>query len=100
MPPPMHALPSYQPPPPVLTEQTRVGKEPTHFKPYKHTYNGAQGKLQPGAIAGPILSSGLSPAGAPGRSIVPGNGAGFREQDVYSQAYTTDNPRPESGLGK
>lgn len=100
MPPPMHALPSYQPPPPVLTEQTRVGKEPTHFKPYKHTYNGAQGKLLPGAVAGPVLSSGLSPAGAPGRSMVPGNGAGFREQDVYTPAYTIDNPRPESGLGK
>jgi hypothetical protein len=32
MPPPMHALPSYQPPPPVVTEQPRLGKEPTHFR--------------------------------------------------------------------
>ena len=38
MPPPMHALPSYQPPPPVVTEQPRLSKEPTHFKPYKHPY--------------------------------------------------------------
>jgi hypothetical protein len=32
MPPPMHALPSYQPPPPVVTEQPRTAKEPTHFR--------------------------------------------------------------------
>ena len=41
MPPPMHALPSYAPPPPVVTEQPRGAKEPSHFKPYKHPYGGA-----------------------------------------------------------
>ena len=37
MPPPMHALPSYQPPPPVVTEQPRLGKEPTHFREVAET---------------------------------------------------------------
>ena len=41
IPPPMHALPTYQPPPPVVTEQPRgTSKEPQHFKPYKHSYGG------------------------------------------------------------
>ena len=73
MPPPMHALPSYQPPPPVVTEQPRTLKEPTHFKPYKHAYNGLQGKA--------------------------GEGGGGVE-DLYSPAYSLDNnPRPDSALG-
>ena len=71
MPPPMHALPSYQPPPPVVTEQPRLSKvrvldqtnydyllvqcdyfqEPTHFKPYKHPYSaGLNGKAGGGTL--------------------------------------------------
>ena len=48
IPPPMHALPSYQPPPPVVTEQPRTMKEPQHFKPYKHSYGQQQ---QPKTLA-------------------------------------------------
>ena len=44
MPPPMHALPSYAPPPPVVTEQPRGGKEPSHFAPYKRPYGAAGAK--------------------------------------------------------
>ena len=93
MPPPMHALPSYQPPPPVVTEQPRTAaKEPTHFKAYKHTYNGTQGK------------GGLEPPGAgiPVRGLVgaPGFRGGAGEQELYSPAYSVDNPRPESALGR
>ena len=96
MPPPMHALPSYQPPPPVVTEQPRTAKEPTHFKAYKHTYNGAQGKMNhTGGVAEP-------PPGIPVRGLVGGPGGGFRggEQDLYSPAYSLDNSRPDSALGE
>jgi hypothetical protein len=53
MPPPMHALPSYAPPPPVVTEQPRGGssKEPAHFKPYKLPY-GPGGEGRPGGGKG------------------------------------------------
>ena len=78
MPPPMHALPSYQPPPPVVTEQPRTLKEPTHFKPYKHAYNGVQGK------AGEEVPGGV--------------------EELYSPAYSLDNnprpDRPNSALGE
>ena len=71
MPPPMHALPSYQPPPPVVTEQPRLNKEPAHFKPYKHPYSGAQqtnGKNQP-------LSEKLN----------------FQENEFYSENYSNES---------
>ena len=93
MPPPMHALPSYQPPPPVVTEQPRTAKEPTHFKPYKHAYNGVQGKMGP---LGPGLGGPVGPPGGQGLM-----GPGFRDEaDLYSPAYSADNPRADSALGR
>ena len=78
MPPPMSALPSYQPPPPVVTEQPRLSKEPTHFKPYKHPY---------------------SPAGQPSAGKSQGlgeklNQANFHQPDFYSEnseSYNNDS---------
>ena len=78
MPPPMHALPSYQPPPPVVTEQPRLSKEPTHFKPYKHPYSAA---AQPANGKNQALADKL-------------NQSNFQENDFYSENsenYTNDS---------
>ena len=75
MPPPMHALPSYQPPPPVVTEQPRLSKEPTHFKPYKHPYSAA---TQPANGKNQALGEKL-------------NQANFPENDFYSENSETYN---------
>ena len=74
MPPPMHALPSYQPPPPVVTEQPRLSKEPTHFKPYKHPYNG--GGLNGKAGGGSIQDNKMS---------------NYSDNNFYSPNYSTDS---------
>ena len=75
MPPPMHALPSYQPPPPVVTEQPRLSKEPTHFKPYKHPYGGA-----------PQQSNGNNPP-LPEKLNQPN----FHENEFYSENYSNES---------
>ena len=84
MPPPMHALPSYAPPPPVVTEQPRghqgqPPKEPAHFKPYKHPYG------PPPGVDGPM-------GGKPGDEYYPP--AGYPQHDVGGDAYL----RPSSRL--
>ena len=80
MPPPMHALPSYAPPPPI-TDQPRghqgvPPKEPAHFKPYKHPYG-----PPPGVDKGPGEEY-YSPAG------------GYPPHDVGGENYL----RPSSRL--
>ena len=75
MPPPMHALPSYQPPPPVVTEQPRLSKEPTHFKPYKHPYSG-----------GPQPSNGKAPP-LPDKL----NQANYHENEFYSENFSNES---------
>ena len=80
MPPPMHALPSYQPPPPVVTEQPRLSKEPTHFKPYKHPYSPAG---QPAGGKNQALADKL-------------NQSNFHENDFYSE--NSENYNNDSGM--
>ena len=80
MPPPMHALPSYQPPPPVVTEQPRLSKEPTHFKPYKHPYSPAG---QPAGGKNQALADKL-------------NQSNFHENDFYSE--NSENYNNDSGI--
>ena len=91
MPPPMHALPSYQPPPPVVTEQPRLSKvslqshcglvtliipslqEPTHFKPYKHPY-----------------TAGLNGKAGGGLPESKGNHGNYADSDFYSAGYNNE----------
>ena len=88
MPPPMHALPSYQPPPPVVTEQPRLSKEPTHFKPYKHPYGGGgglNGKAGGGGGVG-VTDGKMSHNNYPGS-----------DTDFYSPNYSNDSGSKVSG---
>ena len=73
---PMHALPSYQPPPPVVTEQPRTIKEPTHLKPYKHPY-GTQKAKPLTSLAEKVHN--------------------YQDTDFYSPTYPLDSSRTDPG---
>ena len=77
MPPPMHALPSYAPPPPI-TDQPRghqgvPPKEPAHFKPYKHPY-----------------TAGLNGKAGGGLPESKGNHGNYADSDFYSAGYNNE----------
>ena len=90
MPPPMHALNSYKPPPPVVTDQPRQMKDPHAAGGYtKPMYNGFPGGVGPGGPVaggrgGPMLGPRDPRAG--GKPLLNGG-----DPKVFSPGYSVDS---------
>ena len=101
MPPPMHALNSYKPPPPVVTDQPRQMKDGHYSKPVYNGFPGARGVG--GAPAGGIPPRDQRKQGPPPTGMLNGGDAklfspGYNVDSYNQGKYFTSSEYIKSGL--